>query len=836
MVALGAAACSSGGGDIASVQAPSTTAAVEPAVPAGLFAVASLDSTDVQPLDRVGVTGVDGSVPMVAAYPLGDDIWGSTRLLTDDDGLFFLAPPNIAEPATGGEVEILLTDGEVLSAPLTLNVMPLTEHPGGFEQEMAALIGAVDEDAALYGSSWEELAGSPLDELPEELTGLKVVQMLIDDGDGGGAAGSYASLDPQAAAVMDALIVKIGLTEPIELDLPDDGLPPEGAEPDGFASRIDPASMQAGPVGFRSAATAPALGGADCIPFPREDIDAARLSDLMLKSKIGEIATDTSGLAGKYLVAAELAFGVSATLEALGSGGKSKFAATALQLVAARKMQHAMNAGLMPSFFSNIDPEFNETQHEEDRDAPGRWTKVWVTANSLGYSLDGDIVGALIDGAGAELIGNAGLQDGSLIKLEAGAATGEVKNAVNDVLGKTSVISFCPNTWRVDIAGEEWSWVRPEQALFTVDGAAMTFRNDKEVGTDTLRFSPWPNRFGGAYIAGDLPISTEEIVVRIGQNILWVTDPGSPLPVKVDLRWAETKTLEWKTEQGEWADGLGIEKDGPGTRVLTTPSDPGDYPFEIEIEATTKTGLRSKPGAPRRYDFVEVRLAPIVVSPNPGSVFVRRELPFTATDRDGDPVEVTWTATGGSIAGAGVGAAVYTAGRVVGTYKVTATLRDNPAVFVTVTVQVVEADCLVGQWRLREQDFLDQIAAVGGGGTFTHLGGQYLITLEEDGTYLGQREGWSFQLTTPAGPAELLIDSVEGGTWIVDAAGERLAVDETSSSATVSMTVGGFSVPGQQFNAPGFGGEGGYVCSGDVMTTTFDEGGTTFVSTLDRIG
>ena len=75
-------------------------------------------------------------------------------VLTDDDGLFFLAPPNVAEPENGGEVEILLTDGDVLSSPLTLNVMPLREHPGGFEQEMAALIGAVDEDAALYGRSF----------------------------------------------------------------------------------------------------------------------------------------------------------------------------------------------------------------------------------------------------------------------------------------------------------------------------------------------------------------------------------------------------------------------------------------------------------------------------------------------------------------------------------------------------------------------------------------------------------------------------------------------------------------------------------------------------------
>ncbi|NOX30667.1 MAG: hypothetical protein GXP35_11580 [Actinobacteria bacterium] len=837
MVALVAAACSSGGGDNASVE---STVEAPPAVGESLFAMASLDSTDVEPLDRVGVTGVDGSVSMVAAYPLGDDTWGSTRLLTDDDGLFFLAPPNVAEPVNGGEVEILLTDGEVLSSPLTLNVMPLSEYAGGFEQEIAALIEVVDEDAALYGSSWDELAGSALDELPKKLTALKVVQMLIDDGDGGGAVGSYASLDPEAAAIADALIVKIALTEPIELDLldlPGDGLLSEGAEPDGFASQLAPAASQAGPAGFLSVAAAPAPGGADCIPFPFEPtVDVARLSDLMLKSKIGEIATDTNGLAGKYLVAAELAFGVSATLEALGSAGKSKIAATILQGVAARKMLYAMHAGLMPSFFSNINPELGETRHEEDREALGRWTKVWVTANSKGYSLDGDLVGALIDGAGGELIGNAGLRKGSLIELEAGAVTGEVKTAVNDVLGKTSVISFCPNTWRVDIAGDEWSWVRPIQALFTVDGAAMTFQNEKEVGTDALRFSPRPNRFGGAYIVGDVPISTEEIVVRTGQNILSVTQPGLPLPVTVDLRWAETKTLEWKTDKGEWADGLGNENDGPGTRVLTTPTDPDDYPFDIEIESTTKTGLRSKPGVPRRYDFVEVHLAPIIVLPNPGSVFVRKELPFTATDRDGNPVDMIWTATGGSIEGAGDGAAVYTAGSDVGTYEVTATLPDNPAVFVTVTVEVVEADCLVGQWRLREQDFLNQIAALGGVGTMTHVGGQYLITLEEDGSYVGQRAAWSFSMTLPEGTVEILIDSIEGGTWIVDAAGERLSVNETSSSATVSMTLGGFSVPNQQFNSPGFGGEGTYECSDDVMTTTFNEGGISVVSILDRIG
>ncbi len=166
----------------------------------------------------------------------------------------------------------------------------------------------------------------------------------------------------------------------------------------------------------------------------------------------------------------------------------------------------------------------------------------------------------------------------------------------------------------------------------------------------------------------------------------------------------------------------------------------------------------------------------------------------------------------------------------------TATSKANSDLTTTVAVEIVEPDCVVGQWRLREQDFLNQIAALGGGGAATHLGGQYLITLEADGSFVAQRAAWKFLMAQPEGTVELLIDSIEGGTWIVDAAGERLTADETSSSATVSMKLGGVSVPSQQFNSPGFGGEGNYECNKAVMTATFNDGGVSLVSILDRIG
>ena len=808
-VALLSAACSAGTDDVATVdsttataplptEAAPTTSLGEPADSNGPFAATSLDVTAVEPLDRVGIVGgVDTSSAWVAAYPVGDGVWGSTAVLTDDQGRYFLAPPAFTDPVGGGEIEILLTDGEAISGPLGLEILALGEEPGGFERELAALIDSVDEDAALYGSSWDELMSTAVAAVPRELTGLKVAQMLIDDGAGGGAAGSYASLDTDDAAVIDALIAKIGLTDPIDLDLPPEAFPPDAPEPVGFAGRFGPVvpaapSPAGAPMGLRSA-PAPSLGGADCIPFPAEDIGAARLSEMMLKSKLGSIATDSSQGPGRYLAASELAFGVSAALEAAGSGGKSKIAATILQAVAARKMQHALNAGLMPSFFSNIDVEIDETEHEEDREEPGRWTKVWVTAQSTGYSLDADLIGAAIDGVGGELIGTAGLPQGSLVDIEGGAAVGEVKNAVNDVVGKTSTISFCPNTWRVDVAGEEWSWARPEQALFTVDNAAQTFKNDREVGRDTLKFGPLPYRFGGATINGDVPISTEAIEVSTSPDVLWVTNAGETVGVITDIDHAVDTELSWVTEKGRWTDSPDAATPGAATRPLQTPTNPQDYPFRVEVDATSKGGLRALPGAPRRYDFLEVKLAPIIVTPNPGSVQTSKTLGFTATDREGELIDVTWSATGGTTARADFGTTIYTAGGVEGEFEVTARLVSNPSVYATVVVFIANP-CLIGTWRVDAQFFADEMMRLSDEPiTVAPAGGTWDLTVAPDLSFVSVQSDWALQFTTEGVSGTSTTNDTQTGTMQATA-DEILSVTTTSRDFSGRLDFPGRSI------------------------------------------
>jgi hypothetical protein len=782
VAALVVAACSSGSDGVASVEltqpsasAPvtsSTTAA--PKASGDAFATASLDAVEVEPLDRVGVSGVEVGTPMVAAFPVGDDAWDSTPLFVDDVGPYFLAPPDVSDPVGGGQIGILLTDGTSLSEPLPLTIVPLGEQPGGFDREIEALETSVDEDARLYGSSWDELLATPVEELPRELTGLKIVQSLIDDGAGGGAVGSYATLDPEAASILDALMVKIALTAPIDLELPEDAFPP-GSAPVGFAntssvasaapsSPASPSSRVSLPRGLR-AAPSPTFGGADCIPFPTEaNVDAARLSEMMLKSKLGAIATDSSQGPGRYLAASELAFGVAAALETVGSAGKSKIGAAILQGVAARKMQHALNAGVMPSFFTDIDAEIDETQHEEDREEPGRWTKVWVTAQSTGYSLDADIAGALIDGAGGVLAKNAGLPEGSLIDVEAGAATGEVKNAVNDVLGPTSTISFCPNTWRVDIAGEEWSWARPVRALFTVDNAALTFENRTEIGRDTLRFAPWPFRFGGATISSDVPISTEAITVTSSPHLVWVDEPGETVGITTEIDHAVDTELKWTNPKGRWTDSPDATTSGSARRPLLTPSSPDDYPFTIEVEATTDTGLRALPGAPRRSDAIEVRLAPIIVLPNPGAVQTRKMLGYTATNREGELIAVTWSATGGRIVSSGHGTATYTAGGVEGTFEVTARLESNPQVFVTVLVTIADP-CLIGSWRVDAQYFADEMMRLSDEPiTVSPAGGTWDLTIADDLSFVSTQTEWSLQFEGGGASGRIVTNDTQTGT------------------------------------------------------------------------
>lgn len=218
-----------------------------------------------------------------------------------------------------------------------------------------------------------------------------------------------------------------------------------------------------------------------------------------------------------------------------------------------------------------------------------------------------------------------------------------------------------------------------------------------------------------------------------------------------------------------------------------------------------------------------------------GTVAVSRQRSFEARDRDGKPVAVRWTATGGSIDSNGV----YTAGKTPGRYTVTATGIENPELTATVTVIVVELDCLVGSWTLRSQEFLEQLAAFGGGdASLSYRSGEYRMEYRDDGSYTGRRDAWSFGVTSPQGTLVVEISSVDPGTWSAD--GTTLEVIESGGGdATVSLAieidgalrplpVGG----SQEVGTDAFGGSGPYTCTSATFEATFQ--GVT--STWDRTG
>jgi len=154
-------------------------------------------------------------------------------------------------------------------------------------------------------------------------------------------------------------------------------------------------------------------------------------------------------------------------------------------------------------------------------------------------------------------------------------------------------------------------------------------------------------------------------------------------------------------------------------------------------------------------------------------------------------------------------------------------------------VQIVEAECVTGQWRLRTQEFLDQISqAMGQSGSFQHVSGEYVVTLADDGSYRGERRSWVFSMAADGQTLQITIDSAETGSWIVDPPAALMVIEESTSDATVSFSVNGQSLPfaPQTVSTPGVAGSGTYECDGDVMTLTVVDEGLTVEATLDRIG
>lgn len=715
-------------------------------------------------LDRVGLGGLDridpaGLTGMVATFEFGDGNWWGARVLLDSEGPYLLAPLYPADPAHGGTLQLYLSDGEHTSGPLELTVLPMSAAPGAFTAALDSIRAEAGDFAAARDTTWDALAGTPPAQVTDQLAALKLTQLLLDDERYASAATAYAALEPPDAALVDAIFAKIDLPGALDHNrfAAIAGSLPEQLAPSSVGESTTTEVLN----GFRRSrrsGDAPAAGAA-CIPFYHEAdgrVSAERLSEMMIGSAISDIAVNTSGLPGKTFAALEATLTLGSVLEAGASSGASQVFATVGKGAAAWKMFNAMRSGLLPSSFSDVTAELDPGDLEEDRpeSMPGTWPSVRATAQSTGYSLDGDIAGAFADAFGGELIRTR------LPKTETGEAVDwlgrlgdpvdltdinnaggaePIKNAVNDLLPADGVITFCPQTFTAELGDGPWTWARPRQALLTVDNDALTYVNTTDIGRDQLAIGPIPSKFGQRSVYTDVPVTTHAIDVVIDPDVIYVSRPGESVPITATIEHAHTTKLGWYADRGEWAEGgSAAETDGSATLTLVTPISAEEFPDEgirIEVESLSRTGLRAPDGDPPRYDVVYIKLAPFTISPDPGRVLIDGQLALHATDANGKPIEVEWSATGGSVTRGPSSAATYTAGKTPGTYTVTAWLPGHPDVRVTATVIVQPAECVIGNWELDVPAFvatMNQYAE--GGESVTYLSGTSQVIVRDDGT------------------------------------------------------------------------------------------------------
>jgi hypothetical protein len=162
----------------------------------------------------------------------------------------------------------------------------------------------------------------------------------------------------------------------------------------------------------------------------------------------------------------------------------------------------------------------------------------------------------------------------------------------------------------------------------------------------------------------------------------------------------------------------------------------------------------------------------------------------------------------------------------------------------TTTTEAVLAgsDCLVGSWELDSAAFIEQIFSAGAGETgfeelgeveISHGGGSFIVTMNEDGTYVGVRDDWQIRLSADDGTFVNTLDGEEAGTWSVD--GDQLTVTPESSTISVSFAA---EIDGvlqdlpfggtQTVSSRELGGTGPFTCDDDTLEATFEGSTSTF--------
>lgn len=706
-------------------------------------------------------------------------------------------PMNPMQPALGGELVVVLAIGDDQVGAWDVDVAPLPASPGAWEATIDRVRDLIADRAAERDADLEQLADRDPATLPPELQQLAITDAYLDVG----ASAIASDLTDDERVALDAIVARVGPEQLFEFYL--DGAPPIAAEIRSFAGRA---------VGRQ---------GAVCLDVDYQIDDAETLAAAM-----GDIRA-AEGSASRKLIADVDA--LMAQLQYLSVIPQVDAVITAFTtLFSVLTQASSFYSGTLPSRLASIDAEVSIDRFNEDFEERGEVTEVLVSAISEGFETD-EAFDLLLEGV-LSSTGPPGMPEpGSdvddsfklptkkeLLTDGAKIATEKlVELAIEELLLDIEVPDVCPNEWVVDLAADE-NVAADYVDLISADGAldvdevSLGFE-PTEVGTANLEVRTDRDAFESVVVATEVPIETVAIQVLADPPDVFVNSPGEVVRLTAETVNADDPVRRWDAAAGSLAPVDRTDAARSQTVAHTSSGDRADYPYAIDVHSASTSGLRVE-GAEPRFDTVWVQVAPFEVAPGDALLQGGERIDFRATDTDGSPVDVTWETNGGTIDANGG----YTAPDQPGVYTVTARLASDPSVFVSVTVEVVGGDCLVGTWVLRSEEFFELM----GGGLGEFRGGEYRIEIAANGTFRTVKDAWSY--VVDAGSARIIVEQSGSttGTWVVE--DEVITVEDQGGDVTVTQTVEGnatIPVPNahRTFN-DALNGSLDYDCEGDVWT------------------
>lgn len=799
---------------------PPTVAPTSAPVP---LSAVTLVPTTAEALDRVDLVGAAGDL---SAMTFIDGERVELPIVTDGDGAYFIAPLIDLAESEEAVISVELTDGVEVAPAIELTMTGLPAAPGAAAELLNQLRDDVDQLAEVLGVSGAEVAAPVSTEVSPELILITALELLIDDGtenDLTTVLGGDGDLSEAEQDRIDAVVAKL-----IEADV--EGVGGESVDPD--AGRSDatssvvptPTPSRQSAVGKPSGPTPLQLGsdtrdhrarqGGSCIPGPA--ISTPEMLVDALQRGLAAQRADT-GIAGGVRRDIANAFSVGGALP----GVAGKLSGGASYVIGFSALKDRAVAGILPTSLDQLNATVDRTDFTEDFVLFGSWSDVQLVASSTGTGVLGDLVSLAAGGV-------------STIGGELSVSTTILSNAGADLLNSSSLASYCPMTWVVDVESGPYVTARATFDTLDIDQRGRTFEPTM-IGRDQLVLETNPQIFRGVNASQSFPITTEEMDVILSPREIMVQNPGEI--VGIDIRFEESETLRsfWTPGAGEFI-VPGAEWEGEAGRSLQTPTDEAAYPFRVDVRVDPITGLH-RPAAsfppPLAADTVQISLAELVIEPSEALVRPGETVQYTAFDRNGTIVEVDWSATGGSIDGSGL----FTAGEDTGTFAVTAELASSPNVRASVPVEIADVDCAVGVWRVRFAEFMQQIAATvpeAQGVAVNVIGGEYLIEIRDDGTYTGFRNNLQLELASPLGVVVMTIDSEDPGEWI--ATDDTITFNDFGGEATVTITLNGQQLPfgsTQTVETEAISGSGPFECEPGVQISTTAEGIT---SISDYVG